>query len=163
MRSERPRRVRSARQPDTGDVILSPMTDPRNDDCDVRSFHDLTVWQEANAMARHAFTVADAMPPGYAFLADQLRRAASSVALNIAEGNGKPTRREYLRFLGIARGSLNEVAAIEAMVRGTSVATAENARALGVHISRVGRLLAALIRSLSSTPGKKSPQLKLPP
>jgi four helix bundle protein len=139
------------------------MTEASSGERGARSFHDLTVWQEANAMARHAFVVADAMPPGYAFLADQLRRAACSVPLNIAEGNGKPTRREYLRFLGIARGSLNEVAAIEAMVRDTHVATGDNVRALAVRIGRVGRLLAALIRSLSTATRKRSPPSKIPP
>ena len=116
------------------------------------SFHELTVWQEANALARHAFGVADGMPPGYAFLADQLRRAASSVPLNIAEGNGKPTRREYLRFLGIARGSLNELDAIAELLRDSRHATPEAIETLGRHVARCGRLLTALIHSLEVRP-----------
>jgi len=52
------------------------------------------------------------LPPGYAFLADQLRRASSSILLNFAEGYGKSSRRDARRYFCIARGSANEVAAI---------------------------------------------------
>jgi four helix bundle protein len=52
------------------------------------------------------------LPFGYGFLADQLRRAASSIPLNFAEGYGKRTPKEQRRFFMIARGSTNEVAAI---------------------------------------------------
>jgi four helix bundle protein len=51
------------------------------------------------------------LPPGYGFLADQLRRAATSVALNFAEGNGKRSAAERRRFFRIAKGSAFEVAA----------------------------------------------------
>lgn len=51
-------------------------------------------------------------PPGYAFLGDQLRRAAASVTLNLAEGCGKRTDRDRKRFFQIAKGSTYEVAAV---------------------------------------------------
>jgi len=51
------------------------------------------------------------LPPGYAFLADQLRRASASCALNFAEGCGKETKRDRRRYFMAARGSAYEVAA----------------------------------------------------
>ena len=45
-------------------------------------------------------------------LSDQLKRASSSVALNLAEGRGKPTRSDQLRFFHIAMGSVRECQAI---------------------------------------------------
>ena len=51
------------------------------------------------------------LPPGYGFLADQLRRASSSMLLNFAEGHDKPSRREQRRYFATARGSAQEVAA----------------------------------------------------
>ncbi len=56
--------------------------------------------------------VIDQLPPGYGFLADQLRRAAASVTLNFAEGSGKRTKRDRRRFFDIAKGSMYEVAAV---------------------------------------------------
>lgn len=53
----------------------------------------------------------DALPGGYGFLADQLRRAAGSVPLNFAEGCAKRTTRERRRYFDTARGSAYEVAA----------------------------------------------------
>jgi four helix bundle protein len=51
-----------------------------------------------------------ALPPGYAFLADQIRRSASSVPLNYLEGCGRSGAADRRRFFGIASGSAHEVA-----------------------------------------------------
>jgi four helix bundle protein len=56
--------------------------------------------------------VIEELPPGYAFLADQLRRASASCALNFAEGCGKETKRDRRRYFMAARGSAYEVAAV---------------------------------------------------
>ena len=52
------------------------------------------------------------LPHGYGFLADQLRRASSSIVLNFAEGNAKASTRERRRFFRIAKGSVLETAAV---------------------------------------------------
>lgn len=56
--------------------------------------------------------VLDSLPPGYAFLADQLRRASASIVLNFSEGYSKRSHREQRRYFDIARGSAYEVSAI---------------------------------------------------
>jgi len=56
--------------------------------------------------------VMDELPTGFGFLADQMRRAVSSVPLNFSEGYGKSTPAEQRRYFRIARGSAYEVAAI---------------------------------------------------
>lgn len=74
--------------------------------------HDDThIYQRSLELVRLVHTVVSELPPGYAFLADQLRRAASSVALNFSEGYGKSTPGDQRRFFRIARGSAYEVAA----------------------------------------------------
>jgi len=51
-------------------------------------------------------------PAGYGYLEDQLKRAASSVVLNIAEGNYRQSFKERARFFVIARASAGEVSSI---------------------------------------------------
>src|SRR5207248_2881810 len=94
---------------------------------------------------------------------DQFLRAAMGVPRNIAEGNGTSTRSEYLRYLGIARASLNEVEGDVERLRGTSIATPPDVDAMALHVMRTGRLLAALIRSLGGdSPTVASPAVKRP-
>jgi four helix bundle protein len=77
-------------------------------------FQKLDVYRCSVAFLALAATLAERVPRGYSALADQLRRAALSVPLNIAEGSGKVTMadREARRFCAIARGSALECAAI---------------------------------------------------
>lgn len=79
----------------------------------IASFRDLHVWQRAMALIRKVYPVADSLPDCERYgLTPQLRRAITSVALNIAEGKQRSTRKECARFIDIALGSLNEVEAI---------------------------------------------------
>jgi four helix bundle protein len=74
------------------------------------SFRDLKVWQHAMKLAVECAKAAKRFPEEeQAALADQLRRAAHSVPLNIAEGASRKGPREFRRFLDTARGSLCEV------------------------------------------------------
>jgi len=63
-------------------------------------------------VAKTVPTLIKRWPKGYAYLADQLKRAVSSIALNIAEGNSRYSAKERLRFFSIARASAAESAAI---------------------------------------------------
>ena len=51
-------------------------------------------------------------PTGYGFLVDQVKRASSSILLNLAEGNNRRTAKDRRRFFNIAQGSAAEVSAI---------------------------------------------------
>jgi four helix bundle protein len=77
---------------------------------DQRGFEDLECYKLALTVVREAYQVAQRLPSEEKYnLADQLRRAAVSVTLNIAEGYGRYHYLDSLRFCYIARGSLNEV------------------------------------------------------
>ncbi len=76
----------------------------------VRSFQELTVWQPAIDLAVEVYALTRAFPKAELFrLTSQLRRAAVSVSSNIAEGQGRVSRRDFFQFLAIARGSNAEV------------------------------------------------------
>ena len=70
------------------------------------------IYQRSLELVALSKTVMNELPVGYGFLADQLRRAASSVALNFSEGYSKPSSREQRRFFNMARASAYEVSAI---------------------------------------------------
>ena len=72
------------------------------------TFEKLHVYQKAVTFADEACTLTRTFPRGYFFLADQLNRAALSIAANIAEGNGRFTKADRRNFFGIARGSVQE-------------------------------------------------------
>jgi four helix bundle protein len=73
-------------------------------------YRDLVVWQKAKSLACEVYRVTDGFPKTEAYgLTSQMRRAAVSVASNIAEGQGGLTKGEFAQFLGHARGSLLEL------------------------------------------------------
>jgi four helix bundle protein len=76
------------------------------------AFERMDVYRCAVEFLALSAQAVDAMPRGNAGLADQLRRAALSIPLNIAESSGKTSTRDRKRFCAIARGSAMECSAI---------------------------------------------------
>src|SRR5712691_301168 len=75
----------------------------------IRSFEDLIVWQMAIALVKQIYLVTNAGALKTDFgLKDQIRRASVSIPTNVAEGFERASRKEYLQFLNIAKGSAGE-------------------------------------------------------
>ena len=77
----------------------------------------LDVYQVAIEFISESGLTINTIPPGHASLADQLRRAATSICLNIAEGSGEFSPKEKARFYRIAKRSATECAAILDVLR----------------------------------------------
>ena len=76
----------------------------------IRSYRDLLVWQKAMDLAEQCYQATKTFPSEERFgLTSQIRRAAVSVAANIAEGQGRSHTKEFLNHLSMARGSLMEL------------------------------------------------------
>jgi four helix bundle protein len=114
----------------------------------IATYRDLIVWRRAVDLAAEVGDVAASLSPGAAPLRSQLERAASSVAANIAEGHGRHGRVDYLRHLSIAHGSLNELETHLTIAGRTGHIDPAAVASLLAHSADVGKLLAALIRSL---------------
>lgn len=75
-----------------------------------RPYQRLIVWKEAHALCVEIYKITAAFPKHELFgLTSQMCRSSSSVPTNIAEGHAKHSRKEFLRFLDIALGSLEEL------------------------------------------------------
>lgn len=75
----------------------------------VKQFEDLQVWQDARALVKDIYTASKER--GFyrdIGLREQIRRAATSTMSNIAEGFERGTRKEFIQFLIIAKGSVGE-------------------------------------------------------
>ena len=76
----------------------------------LRSFRDLMVWQKAMRLARETYCLVKLLPMEERYaLSDQMRRAAVSIPSNIAEGQSRNTKKEFIQFLHIAKGSNSEL------------------------------------------------------
>jgi len=74
-----------------------------------KAYHKLFVWQKAHNFVKEIYKITDDFPKRELFgLTSQLRRAAVSVPANIVEGHTRTSRKDFLRYLNIALGSLTE-------------------------------------------------------
>jgi four helix bundle protein len=84
-------------------------------------------------------------------LSSQLRRAAVSVASNIAEGYGRASTGEYIQFLGMARGSNLELQTQLEIAGRLGIAESERLERAHALSGEVGKMLVSLMRKLGST------------
>ena len=91
----------------------------------------LKVWQSAMDLAEAVYEITDKFPKTEIFgITDQIRRAAVSIPSNIAEGKGRRTTKDFIHFLYVARGSLNELATQIKLARRIGYLTPEDYSAL---------------------------------
>jgi four helix bundle protein len=111
----------------------------------VQRHQDLVVWQKAMDLVIESYRLAQRLPLNeqYGF-ASQIRRASVSVPANIAEGFGRWHKKEFLRFLLLANGSLKELEThLEIGKRLSFFASSELTKALKI-ADEVGRMITPL-------------------
>jgi four helix bundle protein len=107
----------------------------------IESHEDLIVWQKGMELVFETYRLSRPFPADERFgLTAQMRRAAVSIPSTIAEGHGRHHRRDYCRFLSMARGSVKELEtqlAIAEGLRFAAHADLERARSLCEELSRM--------------------------
>lgn len=115
-----------------------------------RKHHDLQAWQLAIQMVKDVYALTANFPPSETYgLAQQMRRSAVSVPSNIAEGAARNSTKEFLHFLGIARGSLSELETQIVIAR--EIGYLSDHAPLARQIDDVFGLLGGLINSLKDS------------
>ncbi len=79
----------------------------------MNSYRDLEIWKDSIKLIKKIYKIVNILPKTEEYnLKLQLKRAVTSIALNIAEGKARKSKKEFVNFLTIAFGSLTEVGAI---------------------------------------------------
>jgi four helix bundle protein len=116
-----------------------------------QSYKDLIVWQRSVELSVVIYRLTATFPASERFgLTNQLRRAAISVASNIAEGYGRASKGEYVQFLGHARGSNFEVQTQLVISAKLELGSTTSRAQAGSLSEEVSRMLVALMVKLQS-------------
>jgi four helix bundle protein len=118
----------------------------------LRCYRDLTVWQRAMELIQETYRLTQAFPKTEVYgLTARMRRAAVSIAANIAEGHSRRATRDYIRFLSIANGSLRELETYWEVAAALQYARSDElATSIGLG-AEAGRMLTKLREALGRT------------
>ncbi len=115
----------------------------------MKSVEELDVFKLAHELTLEVYRVTAEFPKEESFgLVTQMRRAASSVGMNLVEGSMRLNRREFRQFVGISRGSAAEVSYQLLLARDLRYISKEVFDQLRSSYERVGQMLTRLVQSL---------------
>jgi len=106
----------------------------------------LQVYQRALEFADTIITITQEFPKGFYFLSDQLNRASTSIAANIAEGNGRFTKADRRHFFVIARSSVHECLPFLDLANRRGFISAEQFHEMKQELEELSRMLSGLIQ-----------------
>ena len=114
-----------------------------------RAHTELDAWKESIHLVKVVYRVSQLFPTDERFgLTSQARRAAVSISANIAEGAARGSKKEFLQFLTISRGSLSELETLMTIASEVGYLNSSAAEEIEQHCDRVSTLLSGLIRSV---------------
>ena len=110
----------------------------------MRAFRDLKIWQKAHELALGVYAATGDFPREETYgLTSQLRRAATSVPANIAEGCGRHTAADFARFLHLASGSASELEYQLLLAHDLRFMAADRYQRLHEQVTEVKRMICA--------------------
>ncbi|MGC9454689.1 MAG: four helix bundle protein [Phycisphaerae bacterium] len=116
----------------------------------IRSYRDLVAWQKGMDLVEMIYELTSKYPDRERYgLTSQSRRSAVSVPANIAEGYARRSRKDYIRFLDIARGSANELETELLVAQRLGLLSRSSFRQALESLGELQRVLGGLIASVS--------------
>ncbi|SRR5258706_16081227 len=113
------------------------------------AYRDLIAWQKATSLALEVYQSTQTFPKDEIYgLTSQMRRAAVSIASNIAEGKGRYSRKEFVQFLYRARGSLLELETQLLIAAELHYLDSVIAKRIEMKTTELGRILNGLTKSI---------------
>ena len=114
------------------------------------AFEDLLVWQKAIDFAEVVIKTIDEFeaPRKHFRIIEQLEAAAISVSSNIAEGKGRFSKKEFIHYLYIARGSLFETVSLLILIRRLTWITEDKLAELKLLGEEIAKMLNSLLKSI---------------
>lgn len=117
----------------------------------MQDFHKLMVWNKAHAVVLDVYAATRAFPPAERYgLQAQIRRSASSIATNLAEGCGRNTAGGFAAFVEIAFASANETRYHLLVARDTGLIKDDTYSLIIGDVNEIQRMLAALHKTLQA-------------
>ena len=117
----------------------------------MRDFNKLEVWKRSHELTLAVYSGTATFPRDELYgLTSQIRRAASSIPANIAEGCGRDSDADFARFLHIAMGSASELKYHLLLARDLGHVPADKYTGLHEETTQVKRMLAGLLRRLKA-------------
>jgi four helix bundle protein len=117
----------------------------------IHSFFDLKVWQESHKFVLQIYELANNITKNEKYrITDQLLRAAVSIPTNIAEGMGRQSTKDFIKFLIIARGSVEECKYLIFLSKDLYYISIDNYKILTEILNNIGKMLNGLINSLKN-------------
>lgn len=118
----------------------------------IESFTDLIAWKKAHALAVTIYKITETFPQKETYsLTDQMRRSATSISSNIAEGFSRQSKKEKLQFYYTAKGSLTELQNQLLIARDVGYLAKEIFNNVANQTVEVSKLLNGLIKSIKRT------------
>lgn len=113
-------------------------------------YKSLEVWRKSILLCKEVYLLTRKLPKEETYvLSDQMRRAAISIASNIAEGQGRESKKEFLKFLSISRGSLCELETQCIIAIEIGLLNDEDVSKILSLCSEIGKMIRALANYLS--------------
>ena len=117
----------------------------------VADYKQLIVWQKSMDLAANVYRCTQQFPREEVFgLASQVRRAAVSIVSNIAEGQGRGSTVDFIRFLRVSNGSRQEAETQLILAQRLGYTNESSLASLMEQCAEIGRMLAGLIRALET-------------